>query len=136
MARLGISQRFAAALVLLGGTCVTATIAAKLAAAESHEAHAGHENVIEVISTNIGGKNVFIPATIVLASDKPHTLSIYNTTDTPHGFKIEALGIETVLPVGEEHVVKLPAIDGQQIYPIRCHLHPPHRGATLVVLGE
>lgn len=134
MARLGVSNRLVAALLLLGGVLVSA-LAARPGAASPDE-NTGGERVIQVISANVGGKNLFIPGTIVVETGEPHTLSIYNTTDVPHGFKIDALGIETVLPAGEEHVVKLPAIDDQQIYPIRCHLHPAHRGATLVVLED
>ena len=91
-------------------------------------------SVIQVVSTKIGGKNVFIPSTIVVTGGRPHSLSIFNTTDTPHGFRIDGIGIETVLPSQEEHLVELPALQGGHIYRIQCHLHPPHRTATLVVL--
>ena len=91
-------------------------------------------STVEVVSTNVGGKNVFIPSTIVIVSGKPHTLSLYNTTDTPHGFKIEGLGVETVLMSKQEQQVELPALDAAGVYRIHCHLHPPHRSATLVVL--
>jgi len=89
---------------------------------------------IQVVSTLVGGKNVYIPATIVVTSGKPITLSIFNTTDVPHGFAIPGLGIAEVLPVQQEHVVKLPALEGGKIYGIQCQLHAPHRGGTLVVL--
>ncbi len=91
-------------------------------------------STVEVVSTQVGGKNVFIPSTIVVVSGKPHTLSLYNTTDTPHGFKIEALGVETVLMSKQEQQVELPVLDSPGVYRINCHLHPPHRSATLVVL--
>ena len=89
---------------------------------------------VQVVSTLIGGKNVFIPSTIVVTGGTEQTLSLYNTTDTPHGFRIDALGIEAILPVQEEFLLKLPALEGGNVYAIRCHLHPPHRHATLVVL--
>ncbi len=88
---------------------------------------------IQVVSALVGGKNVFIPSTLVVAKGVPQRLSIFNTTDKPHGFRIPDLGIEAILPSQEEQLVALPALD-PGIYRIVCHLHPPHRTATLVVL--
>jgi hypothetical protein len=90
--------------------------------------------VTQIVTTNVQGKNVFIPSTIVVVAGAPHTLSIFNTTDTPHGFRIEGLGIEAILPAQQELEVKLPALEGGKVYQIGCQLHPPHRTATLVVL--
>lgn len=89
---------------------------------------------VEVVTTKIGEKNIFIPSTIVLTAGESRTLSFFNTTDAPHGMKIPALEIEVVLPPGEEFVVELPTLEGGKIHQIQCHLHPPHRGAALVVL--
>ena len=91
-------------------------------------------DTIQIVSANVGGKNVFIPSTIVVTGGKPVTLSIFNTADVPHGFAIPGIKIETVLPVNEEHAVKLPALEGGHVYQVNCHLHPAHRTATLVVL--
>jgi hypothetical protein len=89
---------------------------------------------VQVISALVGGKNVFIPSTLVLTSGSGRSLSVFNTTDQPHGLAIPGLGIELVLLPGQEHVVELPTLEGGRIYAINCHLHPPHRSATLVVL--
>jgi hypothetical protein len=91
-------------------------------------------DTIQIVSANVGGKNVFIPSTIVVTGGKPVTLSIFNTTDIPHGFAIPGIKVETVLPVNEEHAVKLPALEGGHVYQVNCQLHPAHRTATLVVL--
>ena len=91
---------------------------------------------VEVISTRIGGKNIYLPGTIVLTEGEGRTLSFFNTTDTPHGMTIPALGIREVLPPGEEFLVKLPPLEGGHVYAVECHLHPPHRGAVLVVLSK
>ena len=91
-------------------------------------------DTIQVISANVGGKNVFIPSTIVVTSGKPITLSIFNTTDVPHGFSIPGLHVEAVLPAQQEFEVKLPALEGGHVYRINCQLHPAHRTAELVVL--
>jgi heme/copper-type cytochrome/quinol oxidase subunit 2 len=118
--------------VLVALVLVVALAAA--AAAEHHETDPAHANVIQVVSTNVQGKNVYIPSTIVVEEDRPATLSIFNTTEVPHGFAIDGLGIEVVLPPHKEFEVKLPALDGNKIYKIHCQLHPPHRTAQLVVL--
>ena len=89
---------------------------------------------VQVISAEIGGKNVFIPSTIVVSAGKPQSLSVFNTTDKPHGFAIAGLSIETVIMPGEEVMIDLPPLTGSEIYNIGCHLHPPHRHATLVVV--
>lgn len=94
------------------------------------------QSVIQVLSTNVQGKNVYIPSTIVVVAGRPYTLSIFNTTDVPHGFRIDGLDIETVLPPGEEHELKLPALEGGKVYQVHCQLHPAHRTATLVVLDD
>lgn len=91
-------------------------------------------STIQIVTTQVGGKNVFIPSTIVVTGGTPHTLSIFNTTDTPHGFRIPALGIETIAFDQKETELDLPALEGGHVYAIQCHLHPPHRTATLVVL--
>lgn len=91
-------------------------------------------DTIQIVSANVGGKNVFIPSTIVVTGGKPVTLSIFNTTDVPHGFAIPGIKVEAVLPVQEELAVKLPALEGGHVYQVNCQLHPAHRTATLVVL--
>ncbi len=99
-----------------------------------HEGHAqGGADPIEIVSTNVQGKNVYIPSTVIVEAGKPRTLSLFNTTDTPHGFTIEVAGIEEVLMPGKEQQVELPALK-PGLYKIGCHLHPPHRSAQLLVV--
>jgi hypothetical protein len=89
---------------------------------------------VQVVTTNVGGKNFFVPSTIVLTAGEGRKLTIYNTTDAPHGFQIPSLGVEVILPAAQELEVALPPLAPRRIYAINCHLHPPHRGAALVVL--
>jgi hypothetical protein len=91
-------------------------------------------STVQVVSAKVGTKNLFVPSTIVVTAGKGRSLSIFNDTDTPHGFKIAALGVEVVLPPGQETKVDLPPLEGGHVYEINCQLHPPHRHATLVVL--
>src|SRR5262245_27496479 len=121
-------RRMVAVLALLTA-CVGAH--AGVARADGFESD---QDTIQVISANVGGKNVFIPSTIVVVAGKPVTLSIFNTTDVPLGFAIPGLGVQEVLEPQKEHVVKLPMLKGGKVYGINCQLHPAHRTATLVVL--
>jgi heme/copper-type cytochrome/quinol oxidase subunit 2 len=119
--------------------CVLAALGlvSAAASAESHEHGAVSKGrVIQVVSAVVGGKNVFIPSTIVVAAGTVNTLSIFNTTDKPHGFRIAGLGIETVLAPQQETKLELPALEGGAIYEINCQLHPAHRTATLAVLDR
>lgn len=90
--------------------------------------------LVQMVTTNVGGKNFFVPSSVILTAGSGRKLSIFNTTDTPHGFQIPTLGIELVLQPGVETAVDLPPLEAGRIYAINCHLHPPHRGAGLVVL--
>jgi len=99
-----------------------------------HHGFTSDTSTIQVVTTELGGKNVFIPSTIVVTSGHPVKLSIFNTTDVPHGFAIPALNVAVVLPPKAEQEVELPALEGHQILQIKCHLHEKHRTATLVVL--
>ena len=89
---------------------------------------------VQIVTTNVGGKNFFVPSTIVLTAGTGRKLSVFNTTDIPHGFAIPALGVEVVVPPGVETPIELPPLEGGHVYAINCHVHPPHRSATLVVL--
>jgi hypothetical protein len=89
---------------------------------------------VQVVTTNVGGKNFFVPSTIVLTAGTGRKLSLFNTTDIPHGFAIPALGVEVVAQPGVETPIELPPLEGGHVYAINCHVHPPHRSASLVVL--
>ncbi len=97
-------------------------------------AFASDVSTTQIISTNIGGKNVYVPSTVVVTSGAPRKLSIYNTTEVPHGFRIDTLDLEVILPPREELIFELPPLEAGSVLRIRCHLHPAHRTATLVVL--
>jgi hypothetical protein len=91
--------------------------------------------VVQVLNIKLGTRVTFVPGTIVVTSGVGRKLSIFNDTDAPHGFRIPGLALEVLLPPGEETLVELPPLSGPQIYGIECHLHVPHRHATLVVLS-
>ncbi len=91
-------------------------------------------DAVQVLNTKIGTRVAFVPATIVVTAGTGRKLSIFNDTDAPHGFTIPGLAVERLLNPGEETLVELPTLTSSQIYNIECHLHVPHRHATLVVV--
>jgi nitrosocyanin len=50
-----------------------------------------------------------------------------------HGLAIEAYSIQALVTVGKPEIIEFRA-DKAGIFPILCHLHPPHVGTHLVVL--
>ena len=118
-------------------TAVALVLALSLSASASAALAQGFESdvdSIQIVSANVGGKNVFIPSTLVITGGRPVTLSLFNTTDVPHGFAIPGIGVEAIVPVQEEFTIELPALEGGHVYRVNCQLHPAHRSATLVVL--
>jgi len=122
--------------VLATLAALSAGCAAKMEMHEMHHAtgYTSDVSTVQIVSALVGGKNVYIPSTVVVTDGGPRTLSVFNTTEMPHGFAIDALGIEEVIPPGEEVLIELPPLEGGQVLRIHCHMHPPHRSATLVVL--
>ena len=90
---------------------------------------------VQVVTAVVGGKNVYIPSTIALAAQRAASLSLFNTTDKPHGFAIPALDIEVVVPEQVEQRIELPALPAG-LYRIHCQLHEAHRSATLLVVDD
>lgn len=90
--------------------------------------------VLQMMTTKVGAKNVFLPATMVVTLGAGRVLSIYNDTELPHNLTIPGLEIDVPLSPGEETQVVLPPLSKPAIYDIRCSLHPPHRHASLIVL--
>ncbi len=125
----------------LSGSAAAVAAALLFACTDAH--HDEHANlgasfsddrtVVQVVTTSVGGKNFFVPSTIVMTAGSGRALSVFNTTDQPHGLKIPGLGIEVVLQSQEETKIDLPPLEGGHIYAIQCHLHPPHREAALIV---
>src|SRR5678816_930963 len=54
--------------------------------------------VVQVLTTKIGTRVTFVPATIIVTAGSGRKLSIFNDTDMPHGFKIPGLALEAMLP--------------------------------------
>jgi heme/copper-type cytochrome/quinol oxidase subunit 2 len=128
----GLRFSIALALGLLQAGCIA--VGGRWSHMEGSFLFSDERPVVQVVTTSAGGKNFFVPSTIVVTAGSGRRLSLYNTTDAPHGFQIPSLGVELILQPGVETPLDLPPLEAGHIYAINCHLHPPHRGASLVVL--
>jgi nitrosocyanin len=96
------------------------------------------QSIIEVTLVNIEfeGTKVWVPGPVaVRKGDAVKIKAINNVKSDPpvHGLTIEAYNIQEVVNVGTPATIEFRA-DKAGIYPIICHLHPPHVGTQLVVL--
>jgi nitrosocyanin len=112
------------ALALLGCSFITAA-----------PADAGEVNLTVVNIETPQGVKVWVPESIFANEGDTVTLRLINKLDQEHGYKIEAFGIEKVVAAESAETVSFKA-DKDGIFPINCHLHPPHVAGQLVVLDD
>jgi nitrosocyanin len=96
------------------------------------------QSVTEMAIVNIEfeGTKVWVPGSLVVKKGETVRIKAINNvkSDPPvHGLAIEAYGIQTLVNVGKPETIEFKA-DKAGIFPIICHLHPPHLGTQLVVL--
>ena len=98
----------------------------------------GAQSTTEVTIVNIEfeGTKIWVPGPVVVKKgDIVRIKAINNVKSDPpvHGIAIEAYGIQALVNVGKPETIEFKA-DKAGIFPIICHLHPPHVGTQLVVL--
>ena len=76
---------------------------------------------------------IWEPTTIVAKKGDAVTLTLVNRHSDEHGFEIAAFGVKEVVAAEKTNTVKFTA-DKAGIFPIKCHLHPPHVTGQLIVL--
>ncbi len=125
------SRAFAAVMLALASGC---SLTSNIDVTDPPFGYTRDSDTVQIVSAVVGGKNVFVPSTVAVVSGRPSVLSVYNGTEAPHGFAIDAAGIQVLLEAGQETRIELPALEGGKLHRIYCHLHGAHRAATLVVL--
>jgi nitrosocyanin len=96
------------------------------------------QSVKEVTLVNIEfeGTKIWVPGPVVVKKGDTVKIKAINNmkSDPPvHGLAIEAYGIQAVVNMGKPETIEFKA-DKAGVFPITCHLHPPHVGTQLVVL--
>ena len=88
-----------------------------------------------LINVLFDGTKVWLPSSIIVQAGDEVEVSLINKLDEPHGFKIAEFGVEEVVQPKGTSTVKLTSTKAG-VYSFVCHLHPPHIGGQLLVLGK
>jgi len=79
------------------------------------------------------GVKIWVPESVYAKKGDTVTIKLINKLDKEHGYQIEAFGIKEVVDGNQAKTVSFKT-DKAGIFPIKCHLHPPHVSGQLVVL--
>ncbi len=94
-------------------------------------AHSADEYTL--ISAVVGeGGNIWLPSTIIVQKKKEMTINLRNLSGKDHGFRIDELDVQVVVPGGQtKQVTVKPTKTG--VFRYYCHLHKGHVGGQLMV---
>jgi nitrosocyanin len=98
--------------------------------------HAQSTTEVTLVNVEFEGTKIWVPGPVVVKKgDTVKIKAINNVKSDPpvHGLAIEAYSIQALVNVGKLETIEFKA-DKAGIFPIICHLHPPHVGTQLVVL--
>ena len=118
------------------GVMVAGVLAAGLWLGSSGVVHAQPTAEVALVNIEFEGTKVWVPGPLVVKKGQTVKLKAINNvkSDPPvHGLAIDAYGIQALVNVGKPEIIEFKA-DKAGIFPIICHLHPPHVGTQLVVL--
>ncbi len=93
---------------------------------------AGNVNLTIVNVQTPQGVKIWTPESVSANKGDTVTLKLINKLDKEHGYQIDAFGIKKVVGPKKTATVSFKA-DKAGIFPIKCHLHPPHVAGQLVV---
>ena len=112
---------------------VAVLLAAAMAATLARPAQAGEIALRIVNIVTPQDVRIWEPTSIVAKKGDTVTLTLVNRHVDEHGYEIAAFGVKEVVAAEKTNTVKFTA-DKAGIYPIKCHLHPPHVTGQLIVL--
>jgi nitrosocyanin len=118
------------------GLLVLVAIGSSIWVGFSSPAHAQSTTEVTLVNIEFEGTKVWVPGPVVVKKgDTVKIKAINNVKSDPpiHGLTIEAYSVQEVVHVGTPASIEFKA-DRAGIFPISCHLHPPHVGTQLVVL--
>jgi plastocyanin len=87
------------------------------------------------INVVLDGTKIWLPSSVMVQEGDEVELTLINKLDDPHGFKIADWGIEEVIQPTAQMTIKFTASQ-PGVHSYLCHLHPPHLGGQILVLGE
>ena len=123
--------------VLLGvGIILVAALSLVLGCFETSWAQSVRD--VTLVNIEFEGTKAWVPGAVVVHKGdmvKLHAINNVKSDPPVHGLAIEAYGIQAVVNVGQPATIEFKA-DKAGVFPITCHLHPPHVGTQLVVLDK
>jgi len=115
---------------------LSVAIGASISLGFSSVAHAQSAKEVTLVNIEFEGTKIWAPGPVVVKKGETVKIKAINNvkSDPPvHGLAIEAYAIQALVNVGKPETIEFKA-DKAGIFPIICHLHPPHVGTELVVL--
>jgi plastocyanin len=88
-----------------------------------------------LINVVLDGTKIWLPSSLMVQQGDEVELTLINKLDEPHGFKIDAFGVEEVVQPKAQMTVQFTASQ-PGVHRYLCHLHPPHLGGQMLILGE
>src|SRR5215468_8273457 len=85
-----------------------------------------------MINVVLDGTKIWLPSSLIVQQGDEVELTLINKLDEPHGFKIEAFGVEEVVQPKAQTTVKFTAAK-PGVHGFVCHIHPPHIGGQMLV---
>ena len=125
---------------LIAATTAFALLTASSACADEHATEAAAKEAtapaVKLTIVNVmtpQGVKIWVPESIFAKKGDVVQLRLINKLDKEHGYTIPAFGIEKVVAAEAAETVIFTA-DKAGVFPIACHLHPPHVAGQIVVL--
>lgn len=119
--------------VLLGLVVTVCLLLVLIAHVGSSEA--AESKKLTLINVALDGAKIWLPSSVIVRAGDEVELKLINKLDLPHGFKIAAFGIETVLQPKSETTVRFTATKSG-LHPFICQLHVAHVGGQILVLEQ
>jgi len=88
-----------------------------------------------LINVVLDGTKIWLPSSLMVQQGDEVELTLITKLEEPHGFKIEAFGVEEVVQPKAQMTVQFTASQ-PGVHSYLCHLHPPHLGGQMLVLSE
>ena len=86
-----------------------------------------------LINVIFDGTKIWLPSNLIVHEGATVELTLINKLEEPHGFKIAAFDVETVVQPKATTSVTFTASKAG-LHDFVCHMHPPHIGGQILVV--
>jgi len=96
---------------------------------------AGEVKKFTLINVVLDGTKIWLPSSLIVHEGDEVELTLINKLTAPHGFKLEAFGIEVEVPSKRKTTIRFTA-SKSGLYPFYCQLHAAHIGGQVLVVPK